>query len=57
MTHALAVVQGFSYPVLLGTDFLSRVNAVLDFRQGILTLTTGQGGVELSVRGLSMDSY
>eukprot|EP00118_Oscarella_pearsei_P018893 m.196972 g.196972 ORF g.196972 m.196972 type:complete len:1094 (+) comp39535_c1_seq2:160-3441(+) len=55
MTHALAVVQGFSYPVLLGTDFLSRVNAVLDFGRGIVTLTTGQSGVKLSVRGLCTD--
>ena len=41
--HTFAVIEDFPYPVLLGTDFLSRVKAVVDFSKGVVTLNTADG--------------
>ena len=54
LKHSFAVVEEFSFPVLLGHDFLVRVEAVLDFSKGTVSLCHGpsKGTVELTVRQL-----
>ena len=39
LTHNFVVVKSFPYPILLGTDFLSRVGAILDFQSASLALS------------------
>ena len=39
LQHQFSVVKDFPYPVLLGTDFLSRVNAIVHFKSGLVTLS------------------
>ena len=57
ITHPFVVVKQFGFSVLLGHhhDFLSRVHAVLDFRQGIASLSCGAcGRVEVVTVGQLM---
>ena len=46
ITHQFVEVKQVGFSVLLGHhhDFLSRVHAVLDFRQGIISLSCGACG-------------
>ena len=41
LQHQFSVVKDFPYPVLLGTDFLSRVNAIVHLKSGLVTLSEG----------------
>ena len=57
ITHHFVVVKQFGFSVLLGHhhDFLSRMHAVLDFRQGIVSLSCGAcGKVEVVTVGQLM---
>ena len=58
LKHKFVVVKEFPYPVLLGTDFLSRVGAVIDFRKGSVTLgeeSDADNHVSLPIRQLVTD--
>lgn len=58
LRHPFTVVQDFPFPVLLGHDFMSKVQAVLDFRQGTVSLACSPSGkhVELTIRQMISES-
>ena len=53
VSHPFTVVRDFAFPVLLGSDFLRDVNAVLDYQDGTVTLWVSPSSkVKLSIVGV-----
>ena len=53
VSHPFTVVRDFAFPVLLGSDFLRDVNAVLDYQEGTFTLWISPSSkVKLSIVGI-----
>eukprot|EP00118_Oscarella_pearsei_P017903 m.180288 g.180288 ORF g.180288 m.180288 type:complete len:1472 (+) comp39243_c0_seq11:859-5274(+) len=51
-SHPFEVVKDFAYPVLLGSDFLKKSQAILDYSQGTVTIGSSPNKTKLSILGL-----
>ena len=53
VSHPFTVVRDFAFPVLLGSDFLQNVKAVLDYQDGTVTLwVSSSSKVKLLIVGV-----
>ena len=56
VSHPFTVVRDFAFPVLLGSDILRDVNAVLDYQDGTVTLWGSPSSkVKLSIVGVAAE--
>ena len=56
VSHPFTVVRDFLFPVLLGSDFLRDVNAVLDYQDGrVAQWVSPSSKVKLSIVGVAAE--